>query len=135
MSVGHLPPFARKLMSIALFLALQLVWTASASATCGDHLQSHGTSMAEHLPSRMTTTPQHDTPRPAAPCRGLNCSKGAPVAPSPLPIKWHAHEHSCWLSVSDFGLNAADTASRAPADPLRPAEVRMSRLDRPPRAA
>lgn len=135
MSSSRLKPFAQKLIGVALFPAMQLVWTASASATCGDHLQSHGPSMAEHRPDGSTSPQPLEAPRPSCPCRGLNCSKGVPLAPASLPLKLSVEDQSCWWTASDLDANAAGFARHVPAADVRLPERRSARLDRPPRDA
>lgn len=128
--------FAQKLIGVAVFLAMPLAWTASASATCGDHLQSHSPSLAEHLPSGSTPSQPLESPRPTSPCRGLNCSKDAPLAPVPLPVRVAVEDQQpCWFTTGDLSVDATGVVKHSSADEFRLPERRFARLDRPPRAA
>lgn len=125
----------RKLGCVAALLALHLAWTASAFATCGDHLQSHGESMLAH--ARSETGPQKqpsDLPRPQSPCRGLHCSKGAPAVPAPLPVKVQMEDQHCWLSLPELTARSTEFVPREGADGVHLPERRAARLDRPPRS-
>ena len=132
---GRLKPFARKLIAVALFLALQLAWTASASATCGDHLQSSSSSMAGHRPNDTDASQPLEAPRPNSPCRGLSCSKGTPLAPASVPMKVPVEDQSCWLAIGDLAIEDAGFAKHLSADEFHLPERQSARLDRPPRAA
>ena len=135
MCSGRLVPSAQTLIGVAVFLAMQLVWTATASATCGDHLQSHSSSMAEHRPSDSNTSSPLEAPRPTSPCRGLSCSKGTPLLPAPLPKTVPVEDQPCWFAIGDLASDDAGFAKHFSADEFRLPERRSLRLDRPPRAA
>lgn len=135
MRSGRSTSFTQKLIGVALFLAMQLAWTASASATCGDHLQSHSPSMTEHLPSDSLASQPLEAPRPTSPCRGLNCSKGTPLVPAPLPMKVSVEDQPCWFAIGELAIEDAGFAKHLSADEFRLPERRSARLDRPPRAA
>ena len=137
MCSGSLTPFVRKLGCSAALLAVQLAWTASASAACGDYLQSQGT-MVEHLPSGATRANEqasHSEPRPQSPCRGIHCSQRSPLAPAPVPVKVQTEDQPCWFTANDLSAETQGFAKLTPDDEFRLPECRAARLDRPPRAA
>ena len=135
MGLGRLILFARSLTGIALFFVVSLAWTDSALATCGDHLQTVGSPMSEHLSERSTSPPPREAPRLPAPCRGLNCSKGTPLVPSPLPVKIQVEDQPCWSMLREMDIEDSGSVRRTPADEFCLPERRSARLDRPPCAA
>ncbi|MFM9966568.1 MAG: hypothetical protein ACKV2Q_35775 [Planctomycetaceae bacterium] len=136
MCLERLNSTVRKLGWVAALLALQFVWTASAFATCGDHLQAHGDSMLAHAQSESESTHQpSDAPRPQLPCHGLSCSKGTPLVPTPFPVKVQVEDQHCWLSLAEVAAWSARFEKRMCDDGFRLPERRAGRLDRPPRVA
>ena len=147
MSSGRLNPIARWLIGIAVFWVMPMAWTDSASASCGDHLQSSGQLQSHNrsqLPSSSINEPlrddsaasqPHEAPRRPSPCRGLNCSKGTPLVPTPLPTKIQVEDQPCWLMACGLMIADAGSSRRASADEFRLPERRSTRLDRPPCSA
>lgn len=114
-------------------LMLQLVVTSSASASCGDYLLHRSRSQSQN-PMNVEDSRSSNPASPAAPvpCRGMNCSKRAPLVPVPLQHQWQRQDQSCLFevtSIADGSLPAIEWMQ--PVGGRLPIRLPF-RLDRPP---
>ena len=127
---------ARWLLGTLLVLSLQFIATSSASASCGDYLL-HGSPMQGAIDGRLITAAESavpEVPRPQAPCRGLNCSKGQPLSPVSPPQRVQSDEQWCVFTATVAACETARGGWRME-DSVRMLSRQPSRLDRPPRVS
>ena len=125
---------ARCLLGALLALSVQFVATSSASASCGDYLLHNSLTQGENGGQTVTRheSATSEMPRPQAPCRGIDCSKGQPLSSVPPQQRVQSDEQWCVFTAAVAARettpgrwwmeNSICLPSRQP-----------SRLDRPPR--
>src|SRR5262245_27887681 len=92
---------AKGLLGALLAFTVQFVMTSTASASCGDYLL-HGQSTRGLLDGHTAAErgPIPSLPRSQLPCRGVNCSRGKPLAPVPPPLRLHWDDQWCLFAAS-----------------------------------
>lgn len=132
--------FCRFLLGAVMAFGLQLAMSSAASASCGDYLLHRSverSSAAGH--TVLSVSPNADEARgpgskvPSAPCRGINCSRGAPLAPvTPLRVQGQRHDQWCVMTmtmIANGSLATGELSSlKTECQPIH----RSFRLDRPP---